>query len=92
MTLSPMKRSKKSDYISMKLKNIEKIMKKRGEGNVFFIDNDIYSYINRLECYIPVPKFSGKENSCLFFCKFYLENLNPEKPSLMYELIKALAH
>lgn len=64
----------KTIEINIKLKNVEKIFKKRGRDNVIFIDNNVYSYVNWLENYIPVPKFVGKENSCLFFLRFFLED------------------
>ena len=63
------------------LKNINKVVKTRGKENVIFIDNSLYSYINYLDLYIPVPKFKGNENFNLFFLKFYLEDyLNGRDP------------
>jgi hypothetical protein len=32
--------------VSVRLKNVERILKKRGRENVLFIDNNLYSYIN----------------------------------------------
>ena len=56
------------------VKNIEKFVKSRGKENLIFIDNCLHSYINYLDMYIPVPKFTGSENFSLFFLKFYLED------------------
>lgn len=56
------------------VKNIEKLVKIKGKDNILFIDNNLYSYINYLDLYIPVAKFTGKENFNLFFLKFYLED------------------
>lgn len=78
------------DYIevSVKLKNIEKIIKRRGAQSVIFLDNNLYSYINRMENLIPVPKFTGEGNDCsLFFLKFYLEEHLKGCPSIWNEIL-----
>ena len=68
-------------YQSIMIKNIVKITSTRGKENVIIIDNNLYSYINHLDLYIPVPKFKGNDNSNLFFLKFYLEDfLNGKEP------------
>lgn len=67
------KPQKQADTFDVKIKNVDKIFKKRGKENVLFLDNNLYSYTNWLENYIPVPKFDGKENSSLFFLRFFLE-------------------
>ena len=69
------------------IKNITKIVNKRGKENVAIIDNNLCSYINYLEQYIPVPKFNGKENSNLFFLKFYLEDYLKGREPIWYHLL-----
>lgn len=66
--------SESSQNLSFVVKNIEKLVKMKGRENILFLDNNLYSYINYLDLYIPVPKFTGKENFSLFFLKFYLED------------------
>lgn len=62
-------------YIAAKIKNINKIIKKRREAgaSVLFIDTEMYSYINHMNIFIPVPKFKEKFDSSLFFLKLLLE-------------------
>lgn len=75
-------------YRNVVLKNVERIVKKRGVDNVIFLDNNLYSYINYSDNYVPVPKFVGKENSCLFFLKFFLEDFVKGREPILSELIE----
>lgn len=80
-----------SQYFDVKLKNVERIFKKRGKDNVIILDNEMYSYIHCLQNFIPVPMFLGKENSWLFFLKFWLEDNIDEVASIWPHICSDIA-
>ena len=81
-------------YIDAKIKNINKIVKKRAEigSNVLFIDNELYSYINHLDIFIPVPKFKEELNSTLFFLKLLLEAKKNIRNQEVADFTKRITH